>query len=298
MITNEYVRSTANKPVRGEISDFCKLYRGEFYVELKLDGSRVFVERKGDRVLVCDRHSSTYTEETHPRLIELLRGEIRFDSVLLDGELVAFGGNRVYDVRRKDADLRVVFFDILRLGKADLTGEPLSVRREELKNTVLNIVPYRLVSKEREVYEFFDWACRAGYEGIIVKPASSPYHGEWLKVKAEETLDAVILGVKKTSSLKRGYAQTLLIGFYRNGDFESWGHVNAGSLSPAERRALAEVAIERKVGEDAENLLIPPEVVVEVRYLEALPSRRLREGRVIRLRWDKPPEECNPPLWW
>src|SRR5205823_6624423 len=85
--------------------------------------------------------------------------------------------------------LRYFVFDLLQLDGRDLRREPLT-RRKELLREILGNLPNVLLSEhvEEQGVAFFQAAVAQGLEGIIAKDGESPYRegargGEWLKIK-------------------------------------------------------------------------------------------------------------------
>ncbi|WP_337918589.1 hypothetical protein [Actinopolymorpha pittospori] len=116
--------------------------------------------------------------------------------------------------------VHLVVFDVLETAQdGDLRRRPLRERRavpERLFRRVPARSPLTLAMQTPDpavAEEWFDTMAVAGVEGLMIKPADSPYVSGarvWLKYKSRQTTDAVIGGV--TGSLHRPAA--LLLGRY------------------------------------------------------------------------------------
>ncbi|MEK7611678.1 MAG: ATP-dependent DNA ligase [Patescibacteria group bacterium] len=193
-----------------------------------------------------------------PDLLEAADKQLQAESVILDGEAVGFNPKtgqilpfqetvqrkRKHGVNEKAAEipLRLYNFDLLYLNGEDLTGLPLSVRREKLLAIVkllsgkeggrssLAVADQAIIGSAKELDEALDRAHAEGLEGIVLKNPGSPYEAgsrgfNWVKYKRgiesdetgrlSDTIDAVVLGYDKGRGKRTDFGiGAFLVGVY------------------------------------------------------------------------------------
>ena len=288
--------------------------------ELKYDGFRALLERKEGEARLFYRSGRGVTA-IFPEIAASV-ADLPFDLVL-DGEIVIIDGNgrpdfnalqrraqrtRPIDVARAAAATPATFFafDLLALDGRDLRKLPLSVRKDLLKRLLAEAGPASLRSTD-EVAErgedLFAAVTQLGLEGVVAKRADSPYRpgysSDWLKIRVDRTADLAILGFEPDGG--NGF-RCLHLGV-RQGS--GWGHVGTVGTGfdrqeTAEIRARLDTARRpRSAAAGAPRgpvVWVEPELVCEVRYKEWTRGGHLRQPVFLRLRDDKLPEECLPPL--
>ena len=288
--------------------------------ELKADGYRVLAGRQRGRPHVRYRRGSEGTA-SWPELAAALAG-LPFEDLVLDAELVVaeagrpafalvqqrFGLTRKREVEHAAArhPAQLLAFDLLALDGLDLRSLPLETRKAALGELLagqpptLQCVYHVGLTQAQELYER---ARELGGEGVVAKRLRSLYQpGEskdWIKVRQAATLDAAVVGY----SLGGGRVPALhLAGLHASEGLTYVGSVKtgfprgflsgAGELLPTIRRPDPPC---RGVAADVAQAWVEPRIVVEVGYVEATPTGVLRHATFIRLRPDKPPEECVLP---
>ncbi|GAA1812161.1 hypothetical protein GCM10009682_36880 [Luedemannella flava] len=288
--------------------------------EFKWDGVRALARCVDGRVTLYAR-SGTEITAAYPELRGLgaVVAEAGTGDALLDGEIVALGADgrpsftalaermHVRDTSKAAAlaaalPVTYMIFDALRWDGADLTGASYARRRDLLDSLPLDGYDRWLVPP------WFDdgpatWEAVGdlGLEGVVAKRLTSTYRPglrspDWIKVKREHTTDVVVggwrPGVRPLGALLVGVARP-------DGRLDYRGRVGGG-ISGAAQKTLSErlaplvadaspfaVALPR---EDAKGAtFVRPELVVEVRYGQLTPDRRLRFPRFVRIRSDKAP---------
>src|SRR6187397_2563877 len=141
------------KPMLAKLAREMPAPEGMLY-EPKWDGFRCIVFRDGDEIELGSRNEKPLTCY-FPVLVESLRTNIP-ERVVFDGEIVIPGENGLdfdaLQLRMHPAESRVeklsapipasfVAFDLLALGKDDLTGEPFSKRRAALETALKKAKP-------------------------------------------------------------------------------------------------------------------------------------------------------------
>lgn len=200
---------------------------GEASVEVKLDGARVQVHRRGDDVRVFTRSLADITHRV-PEIVEVVRGLDATD-VILDGETLSLdedGAPRPFQdtmarfgsERAAEIALRPWFFDILHLDGRDLLDEPLRERRAALTRVA---GPWRVhgieTSDAASADAFAAQALADGHEGVMLKSLDSTYAAgrrgkDWVKVKPVLTFDLVVLAVEEGSGRRTGMLSNLHLG--------------------------------------------------------------------------------------
>jgi ATP-dependent DNA ligase len=295
--------------------------------EPKWDGFRCLAHRDGGEVTLTSK-SGKPLGRYFPDVAELLAG-LKEKQFLLDGELIIPVGDVLsfdaLQLRLHPAENRVrklasehpaelMLFDALELGGKDLTGKPLSERREALekffaKNHApgLHLSP---MTNDRETAMQWLEASGGALDGVIAKRSDLEYRsGEraMVKVKQQRTADCVVGGFRYAD--KKKVVGSLLLGLY---DEEGrLNHVGFTSAIPAKERAELTAKLEKLIKppgftgsapggpsrwsteRTAEWEPLKPVLVVEVRY-DQITSGRFRHGTgFVRWRPDKNPKQCT-----
>ncbi|MFP4169919.1 MAG: hypothetical protein ACLFPN_02235 [Methanomassiliicoccales archaeon] len=139
-----------------------------------------------------------------------------------------------------------------------------------------------------------------GLEGVLAKRSGSRYEQgrrsrNWMKIKTTDTIDCVVLGY---TSEKRPVS-SLVLGLYNQGSLTHVGRVGTGFTEGFIGR-LRELLEDIRTGEPLirppprrDIQWVRPKLVCEVEYLELTKEGHLRAPVFLRLRDDKPPEECT-----
>ena len=295
--------------------------------EPKWDGFRAIAVRDGGAVAIWSKSGkplgryfpelvALFEENACPRFV--LDGEI----VVPLGDILSFGAlqARLHPapsrIRRlsHETPAQMMLFDALLLGKRDLVGEPLGIRRAALEDFHRNHgnESLRLSPCSTDVESARAWLNAAGgaLDGVVAKLRDQTYlRGEraMAKVKQLRTADCVLGGFRKTADGK-GVA-SLLLGLYNeDGPLD---HVGFTSGMPAAERPKLLKRLARLIenpgftgkapggpsrwatDRSVEWSPLRPEYVVEVIY-DQVTERRFRHGtRLHRWREDKRPDQCT-----
>jgi len=290
-------------------------------VEWKLDGARIQVHRRDDRVAVYTRNLNDVTAAV-PEVVEVVRA-LRVRELILDGEVIAlapdgrphsfqttmrrFGRRLDVAVLRAELPLTALFFDVLLHDGESLVDNPLSSRLERLDVVVPDSlrVPRIVTADLEEASRFQADALARGHEGIMVKSLSAPYAAgrrgsAWLKVKEARTLDLVVLGVEWGSGRRKGWLSNLHLGARdpATGGFVMLGKTFKGMTDKILEWQTKEL-LAREVRRDGHIVYVRPELVVEIAFNEVQRSTQypggvtLRFARVKGYRPDKSAEEAD-----
>lgn len=209
--------------------------------------------------------------------------------VPVDGELVAFDSRGLpsFNAMQQGTPPSFIAFDIV---VPDLSYEK---RRELLEELDLTISPRFSDGAATEAA-----AKELGLEGVVAKRLSSLYRPgvrspDWIKSKFVHTDDFVI-GGWRPGARKLG---ALLVGSYTSDGLSYRGKVGGGITAGTEALLLPVLKeLSRSdspfTGPAEAGNYVEPLLVVEVRYGELTPDRRLRFPVFMRLRPDKLPTEC------
>ncbi len=312
--------------------------------EPKWDGFRCLVFKDGDEVELASRNTKPLTRY-FPEVVQALREEVLPDRCVLDGELIVAVDDRLDFDRLQErihpADSRVrmlaestpaayVSFDLLALGDADLMGEPLALRREQLAVVLEDAGPRvhltRVTTEPSVALRWFEQFEGAGLDGVVAKPLKGRYEPNvraMLKVKHDRTADAVVAGYRlhKTSTEDRPLLGSLLLGLYD--DEGQLRHIGVSASFTAKRRAELYDELQPLVcdpadhpwgqwqeitasgertpgtgsrwsaGKDLSFVPLRPERVVEVGYDHMEGERFRHTAQFKRWRTDRDPRSCT-----
>jgi DNA ligase 1 len=282
-------------------------------VEWKLDGIRIQIHVRGERVRIYTRNLNDVTAAL-PGIVTAVRG-LPVQQAVLDGEALWMLGERPASfqetVSQIDRDappegIVTFLFDLLHVDGEDLLDVPLADRAARLEAIAPQLkIPSRVTSDAEEAQRFFDEALDAGHEGVVVKDAASLYAAgrrgrAWRKVKPVRTYDLVVLGAEWGHGRRRGWLSNLHLGAR---DPASGGFVMVGKTFKGLTDELLEwqtgALLERETGRRGIAVLVRPELVIEVALDGVQSSARypggvaLRFARVKRYRPDKDALEAD-----
>lgn len=267
-------------------------------LEIKYDGHRIYMYRGEDGVRTFARSGNEKTGLL--RTIEEL--VLQFPvGTWLDGEACAFNSNGTNDwgsaqavlgagKHRPELEQRMTFvvFDMIAYDGHDMRRLPLKNRREILEAAfdTLGIESDRLlVSPQFEnTPDAYTALIEAGFEGAIVKDPESLYssggRGDgWFKMKATETIEAVVIGIKPGQGRFTGMLGALIFGQYDStGELIELGRCSG--MNDKVRREMSDLHEQGKlVG-----------TVIELAHMGVMPSGGLRHPQYKRTRTDKDPK--------
>ncbi|GBE17932.1 putative DNA ligase-like protein/MT0965 [archaeon BMS3Abin16] len=300
---------------------------GRAAIEVKYDGARVQIHKKGGEIRIFSRRLEEVTNAL-PDVVSAAKKAITAGDVILDGETVAVDPvtrrpkpfqdilrrfRRKYGVEEKALEIpfETYIFDLLYADGELLIDETLEMRRKRLASIVkaetkkFMLADQLITNNLEEALSFYNRALEAGHEGVMVKNMDSTYVigsrvGYMYKVKPiAETLDLVILGAVWGEGKRAGWLSSYYLGARDElGEFRYVGRVATGVTEQqlADYTELLRPYIEYT---DGLEVRLMPKVVVEVGYQEIQKSPKydsgfaLRFPRVIRLRDDKSIEEVD-----
>ena len=289
-------------------------------VEWKLDGARIQVHRRDDRVQVYTRSLLEVTDAV-PEVVDAVRA-LPSRELILDGEVIALNpdgrprsfqttmqrfGRRLNVLKlREELPLDVFFFDLLHDGES-IVDESLESRLVKLDAIIPESlrVPRIVTANVEEAQRFQADALERGHEGVMVKTLSASYAAgkrgaAWLKVKEARTLDLVVLAAEWGSGRRKGWLSNLHLGARdpSTGDFVMLGKTFKGMTDEMLKWQTQEF-LAREVRRDGHIVYVRPEMVVEIAFNEVQASSHypggvaLRFARVKGYRPDKKASEAD-----
>lgn len=272
--------------------------------ETKWDGFRAIAVAKPGHAALYSRNGNDVSKK-YPSICKALSAIKK--KAVLDGELVALdthGRSRfqlLQNAEREPTRLQYCVFDLLYLDGKDLRGEPLLERKAALK-TVLPKSPLLHYSTHivGEGIKAFNKAKRAHEEGVIAKLADGRYYSgkrtrEWLKFKASQEQEVVVVGFTKPRGSRKCFGALVLA--VRDG--RRWkyaGRVGTGFDEKTLRMLYAKLVplvtrakpIDKKVPDEGSTTWVKPKLVVEVKFTEWTKGGEMRHPVYLGLRTDKP----------
>jgi bifunctional non-homologous end joining protein LigD len=280
--------------------------------EIKFDGYRMLCRIDKGKAHFISRNDHDWTERL-PELAEAVGG-LAVAQAMLDGEVVALNrdGTTSFQAmqqvfqRGRTAELVYYVFDILHIDGHDVTGIPLEVRKQILRQVVAESHDKRIRYSEdlqgppREVIKE---ACRLHLEGIVSKRQDAPYRPgrglDWLKVKCSKREEFVVGGFTKPSG-NRSHFGALLLGYHNHAKKLVYaGRVGTGfneaTLAELHRKLMRLVQPRSPFSNlsgttaRARNVSwVKPVLVAEIRFSNWTDERLLRQPSFQGLREDKP----------
>ncbi len=291
----------------------------KYSFEMKLDGARVQIHKKGEEVRIFSRRLSDVTQSL-PDIVQIVRESLKSQNAILDGEVLAvddagtpypfqivmkrFGRTRDIEEAFKDTRLVLVLFDVIFIDGVQLVDEPYSERRRRLEEIVpSDLIVERVVTEEASLAQaFFKKSQEFGHEGLIAKKLESPYipgvRGKhWFKIKHTlDTLDLVIVAAEWGHGRRKEWLSDyhLAVRDEESGEFIVVGKTYKG-FTDIEFHEITKRLLDLKISTNRHIVHVRPEIVVEVIASEIQESptydsgMALRFARISQIREDKGP---------
>lgn len=290
--------------------------KGDDYVfEVKWDGIRALIAYEDGKVKIQTRNQNDVTA----KFPELLEGEkaFRATNALFDAEIVWLDkmGKPVFKkvINRlmssgeanilklsKTSPCYCYIFDCLYLDGRSLINEPLTKRKEWLKDAVRFETPYRVSDFVEHGDSLFGAARDHGLEGIMAKKRDGKYTpGKrsdcWYKVKIRQSSEVVIIGFTKGKG-DRGHTFGALHIAERIGkELHYRGKVGTGfddatikeivnALKNIE--TVNKITVVGKLLDEKISTWLKPSLVAEISFSQLTADEMFREPVFIRLRPD------------
>ncbi|HEX2061976.1 MAG TPA: DNA ligase D [Thermoanaerobaculia bacterium] len=266
--------------------------------ELKYDGFRAVAALVNGDVAMLSRNELDLAPR-FPRIHEALK-KWKTKDIVVDGEIVVLdeqGAPRFQLLQQGTGKERFVIFDILWVDGHDVRRLPYSDRRkllEKLKPPAGITIAQTLEMNGEQALKH---ASGGGWEGVIAKRNSSTYEPrrskEWLKIKAQNQQELVIVGWNPSTATEREIG-SLHLAVNENGELRYAGKVGTGFSSKLRvwlRDELARDEIPKPMVKDAPRVKVAhwvrPRLVAQVSFTEWTSDNRLRHPSFLGLREDK-----------
>ena len=216
-----------------------------FSAEYKLDGERVQIHKKANKIILFSRKLENITQY-YPDIVENIGKSLNVDEGVFEAEIVPINENtgeflpfqelmhrrRKYKIEQAvlQYPITVNFFDVLYFDKKNCLNLEYSERRKILEKLVneddfSKLVPMLFVKNENEIEDFLENSINAGCEGLMLKTPTAPYRAgtrgsNWLKLKREyrnelgDSLDLIVIGAYFGRGRRTGLYGTLLLATY------------------------------------------------------------------------------------
>jgi DNA ligase 1 len=291
---------------------FSRLKGKQIIFEVKYDGARLQIHIKDDKPAAVRLYSRRLNDDSAamPDVSKALLKAWKGGDAIIEGEAVAYGPSlkvkqpfqavlmrlgRVHGIKEKALEIPLVLylFDLVYHDGQDLMDLPQKERRERLSKlfrpTERVKMTEALETDKIELQDkFFRQAIKAGHEGLVAKDPDAVYipgrrTENWMKIKpAFETLDVVVVGGIWGSGRRRGTLSSLVVAIRDRDKFKTVGKVGTGFSEEmlAELTARLEPKIITTKGRD---VLIEPEMVIEVDFQDIQKTNRYAAGYVLRI---------------
>lgn len=276
--------------------------------EEKYDGIRLLAYKEGSHVKLLTRNNIERSESFH-RITRTIRA-LQPKTLLLDGEVIVLDQksiSRFQLLQRGGADALYAAFDCIYLNGRDLRGEPLSYRREALEKSIAGselILSRQLAEIGNKAFEI---AKQRGYEGLVAKRLISLYESgrsrDWLKIKANQQDEFIIIGYTEPSG-PRQYFGALLLGAYSRGKLQYVGRVGTGFNHRNLATLFRKFQILKRNHPPVQDVpgisrvtFVVPKLIAQIAYTEWTSDRKLRHPVFLGLREDKKVSEVTLPTF-
>lgn len=274
--------------------------------EVKFDGYRILIFKKGNKVLIKSRNNLDWTKKFQNIAKEIKKLPVK--NLVLDGEITVLDKDfqllqNAID-KAEQAPFIYYLFDLLYYDHYDLRTLPLLERKEILKTLIANQSTLLRYSEhsDKEGEEVFKRARALHLEGLIAKKADSFYESgrskTWLNIKCVKRKEFVIGGFTLPKG-ERTYFGSLLLGVYnKEGKLDYVSKVGTGfsesSLNKIyqelQKRISSKNYFTSKPPQSSKAIWVKPELVAEVESTEWTNKNGIRHPSFKRLRLDKKPK--------
>lgn len=293
------------EPISGE-----RLPGGDRWIaQLKWDGVRMLAYYDGTQTRLVNRRLHERTAR-YPELANVA-DYCSADSVILDGEVVAFADGKpsFQQVMRRDStssgrlaglpSVTFMVFDLLYLNGQSIVNQPLAERQRLLERYVRPSDNVQLVKNFPDVAGLLAVTREHRLEGIVAKDLDSAYaiggkDKRWQKFKHYRDLVAVVGG----ATFRGTVVNSLLLGLYDDaGRLFYIGNAGTGKWTQRHwkdvtERLKAEASdqspFQSVPSRSKEILWVKPRTTVKVEYLEWTSHRTLRHPVIQALTETKP----------
>ena len=286
-------------PMLATLAEEPPVDENNWWYELKYDGFRAVTAIVDGQAAMLSRNELDLAPR-FPRTFARLQ-KIKAKELVVDGEIVVLdekGAPRFQLLQQADGNERMILFDILWLDGEDLRKRPYEERRKILKKLKPPAGITIAQTLDMSGKEALAHATKGGWEGIIAKKRGSFYDNrrskDWLKLKAIQQQELVIVGWQASSATERDIGSLHLAVFDEKGELRYAGKVGTGfsaKLRGTLRAELAKDEIPKSMAKDSPRdkkaHWVKPRLVAQVAFTEWTSDHRLRHPSFLGLRDDK-----------
>jgi bifunctional non-homologous end joining protein LigD len=279
----------------------------DWLYELKFDGYRVQAHSMSGAARLYSRNRLDYSDKYSLICQELTKIP---HEVILDGEVVLLNsrGHPDFDALQAyngEGHLVYYAFDLLWIDGYDLTGLPLTERKEILKVALPDSEILRYSTEFNQGLELFKLVREQGLEGIVAKRRESIYKvgkrtTDWLKIPVRQ-LQEFVLGAWTESESGKGF-RSLVFGNYQDGKLVYAGHAGHGFKDSERHEILSRLKkLETKISPFSGEVntstrvhWLRPELVISVEFATLTRAGFIRKPATFKgFRPDKDPQETS-----
>lgn len=294
--------------------------------EYKYDGMRMQAHIRGNEVRIFTRRLEDVTKQ-FPDVVEAVRQGVKAKEAIVEGETVAVDAEehpkpfqllsrrikRKYDITDIVSQIPVItyLFDCMYLDGKSLVPTPFKERRKALQRIAkegprLRFSKTVVTDKAAEAEKFYKESLALGHEGVMAKSLVAEYKpgsrvGYMYKLKPEtETLDLAVIGAEWGEGRRANWLGSYLLAC-RDPDTNAFLEIGrmATGMKDEQLAYLTELLKEDILVQSGKSVRLRPRLVVEAGYQEIQRSPTygsgfaLRFPRLVRIREDRAPEECD-----
>ncbi len=294
--------------------------------EYKYDGMRTQVHIRGKEIRIFTRRLDDVTKQ-FPDVVEAVKQGISVKEAIVEGETVAVDKGerpkpfqllsrrikRKYRISDMVKDIPVItyLFDCMYLNGKSLLNNPMRERRKALESIAkegerLRFSKTVVTDSPQEAEAFYKEALGLGHEGVMAKNLDAEYKpgsrvGYMYKLKpVTETLDLVIIGAEWGEGRRANWLGSYLLAC-RDPDTNEFLEIGrmATGMSDGQLQQLTDTLRGDIEYQKGKQVRLRPRVVVEAGYQEIQKSPTYASGyalrfpRLIRIREDRDPEDCD-----
>lgn len=260
--------------------------------QIKWDGVRMLTYFDGNEVRLVNRRCNDRTKQ-YPELLDIKK-YCSASSVILDGEIIAFDGQKpaFHEVMKRESlrksqsidravtqtPVTYMIFDLLMYNDKWIVDQPLSDRQKILQEVITPLPQFQVTQNFTDGDKLFEVMKEHGMEGVVSKDLRSTYaiggkDNRWVKKKIFRDLFAVIGGV----TMRGGIVNAILLGLYDKGHFIYIGHAGTGKLSKEDWSHLTQIVVPMTTPQkpfmneperSKEAIWIEPKLTVKIQFLE------------------------------
>ena len=288
---------------------------GEDYLyEVKWDGIRAMVSLDEGQVTIKSRNQNDMTQQ-FPELLDGLKA-FRANNGLFDCEIVCLDRagrpqfkkviNRLMSSSSsaiaklsKSNPVYCYVFDCLYLDGRSLINDPLTKRKELLKDSIRPDTPYRFSQSVDDGHSLFEAAQEHSLEGIMAKRKEGRYlpgkrSDNWLKIKVRNSVECLIIGYTVGKGNRTKTFGALHIAEWKEGELIYRGKVGTGFTEKVIQEIFNQLCklekikkpVKGKVLDEKISTWVEPILFAEMSYAMITSHELYREPVFIRMRPD------------